>query len=75
MSWVSEWRRAEAASVFSVAPYIGLAIGPVIGQLTYKSFGFTAAFVLSGVIAFVGALPILTLRKMKIDLGTASSGE
>ena len=75
MSWVSEWRRAEAASVFSVAPYIGLAIGPVIGQLTYKSFGFTAAFVLSGVIAFVGALPILTLRKMKIDLGTASSGD
>lgn len=73
MSWVSEWRRAEAASVFSVAPYIGLAIGPVIGQLTYKSFGFTTAFVLSGVIAFVGALPILTLRHMNIDLGTPSS--
>ncbi|MSZ42310.1 MAG: MFS transporter, partial [Actinobacteria bacterium] len=49
MSWVSEWRRAEAASVFSVAPYIGLAIGPVIGQMTYKAFGFTTAFVLSGV--------------------------
>ena len=75
MSWVSEWRRAEAASVFSVAPYIGLAIGPVIGQLTYKSLGFTSAFVLSGVIAFVGALPILTLRNMKIDLGTASSDD
>ncbi len=73
MSWVSEWRRAEAASVFSVAPYIGLAIGPVIGQLTYKSLGFTTAFVLSGVIAFVGALPILSLRNVKIDLGTASA--
>ncbi len=75
MSWVSEWRRAEAASVFSVAPYIGLAIGPVIGQLTYKSFGFTTAFVTSGVVAFVGALPILTLRHLTIDLGTTPSDD
>jgi MFS family permease len=75
MSWVSEWRRAEAASVFSVAPYIGLAIGPVIGQMTYLAFGFTTAFVLSGVIAFVGALPILTLRKLEINLGATPDGD
>lgn len=73
MSWVSEWRRAEAASVFSVAPYIGLAIGPVIGQLTYTAYGFTTAFVLSGVIAFIGALPIFTLRKLDIDLGASAT--
>ena len=75
MSWVSQWRRAEAARGFSVAPYIGLAIGPVIGQMTYKSFGFTTAFLLSGAIAFVGAIPILTLRKLDIDLGVVSEGD
>ena len=66
MAWVSEFRRAEAASVFSIAPYIGLAIGPVIGQLVYNAAGYEAAFGAAGVIAFVGALPVITLRKSDI---------
>ncbi len=68
MAWVSEWRRAEAASVFSVAPYIGLALGPVLGQLMYNSAGYRIAFVTAGVIAFAGALPILGLRKSDVKI-------
>lgn len=76
MAWVSEWRRAEAASVFSVAPYIGLALGPVLGQLMYNSAGYRIAFVTAGVIAFAGALPILGLRKsdVKIEVGDHEDG-
>ena len=69
MAWVSDWRRAEATSVFSVAPYIGLAIGPVVGQLIYNGAGYEAAFLTAGVIAFVGALPVVTLRKSDIKMG------
>jgi len=68
MAWVSEFRRAEAASVFSIAPYIGLAIGPVIGQLVYNVAGYEAAFGAAGVIAFVGALPVITLRSSDIRI-------
>jgi len=66
MAWVSEFRRAEAASVFSIAPYIGLAIGPVVGQLVYNAYGYGPAFLSAGVIAVVGALPVITLRSSDI---------
>ncbi|MDO8733302.1 MAG: MFS transporter [Actinomycetota bacterium] len=72
MAWVSEFRRAEAASVFSIAPYIGLAIGPVVGQLIYNSAGYEAAFGTAGVIAFLGALPVFTLRKSDIRIADQS---
>lgn len=68
MAWVSEFRRAEAASVFSIAPYIGLAIGPVVGQLVYNAAGYEAAFGAAGVIAFLGALPVITVRKSDIRI-------
>ncbi|CAB5037549.1 MAG: MFS transporter [Actinobacteria bacterium] len=76
MAWVSEWRRAEAASVFSVAPYIGLALGPVLGQLIYNSAGYRTAFLTAGVIAFVGAVPVLGLRKfdVKIEIDADEDG-
>lgn len=66
MAWVSEFRRAEAASVFSIAPYIGLAIGPVIGQLISNAYGYGPAFLSAGVIAAAGALPVITLRSSDI---------
>ena len=66
MAWVSEFRRAEGASVFSIAPYIGLAMGPVIGQLIYNSYGYVAAFGTAGAIAFLGSLPVITLRASDI---------
>ncbi|MDD2859320.1 MAG: MFS transporter [Candidatus Nanopelagicales bacterium] len=74
MSWVSEWRRAEATSVFSVAPYIGLAIGPVVGQLIFVSNGgghYEAAFLVAGIIAVAGAVPVVTLRKSDIKVAAA----
>ncbi|MDP2013043.1 MAG: MFS transporter, partial [Actinomycetota bacterium] len=68
MAWVSEFRRAEAASVFSIAPYIGLAIGPVVGQLVYNAAGYEIAFGAAGAIAFFGALPVIMVRKSDIRI-------
>lgn len=68
MAWVSEFRRAEAASVFSIAPYIGLAIGPVVGQLVYNAAGYEVAFGAAGAIAFLGALPVIMVRHSDIRI-------
>jgi MFS family permease len=48
-------RRSQALSYFSVALFIGLGVGPVIGQAVYRGAGATTAFVVAGVTASVGA--------------------
>lgn len=49
-------RRGEAASLFSVAIYSGLAFGPTVGETIYKAWGPTSTWVFAGAsagIAFV----------------------
>lgn len=49
-------RRGEAASLFSVAIYAGLAFGPTVGEAVYKGFGPGATWLFAGgsaAIAFV----------------------
>ncbi|HAS11524.1 MAG TPA: hypothetical protein DCS55_13580 [Acidimicrobiaceae bacterium] len=49
-------RRGEAASLFSVAIYSGLAFGPTVGEAVYKSWGPTSTWLFAGgsaAIAFV----------------------
>jgi len=41
-------RRGEAASLFSVAIYSGLAFGPSIGEYIYKTFGSTPTWIFAG---------------------------
>lgn len=41
-------RRGEAASLFSVAIYSGLAFGPTVGEAVYKSWGPTSTWLLAG---------------------------
>lgn len=52
-------RRGEAISYFSVAPYLGIGLGPVLGEPLYQHFGFRWAFAVAGVIGLIGAVPIL----------------
>ncbi len=47
------YRRAEAASYFSVAVFGGLGIGPVIGEMLASGGHFTQAFALSGIFLLV----------------------
>jgi MFS family permease len=44
-------RRGEAISLVSLSIYLGLAIGPVIGESVQSSFGFAAAWLTAGAIS------------------------
>jgi MFS family permease len=59
-------RRGQAISYFSVAPYLGLGIGPVFGQLLYEHIGFRPTFVAGGAIGLVGAIPILFVPNARV---------
>ena len=48
-------RRAEAASYFSVSVFVGLGVGPLIGEQFADRGAFTAAFVVSALLAVLAA--------------------
>jgi MFS family permease len=48
-----EHRRGEAISLISIALYLGVAIGPVIGELLQASVGFDSAWIAAGILAVV----------------------
>jgi MFS family permease len=47
-------RRGQAASLFSIAVYGGLAIGPVVGETVYDAYGADGAWIAAATAAFVG---------------------
>jgi MFS family permease len=47
-------RRGEAISLYSVAFLCGLAVGPILGEATYR-FGYTAVWLLAAAFAIVAA--------------------
>ena len=46
-------RRGEAISLISLSLYLGLAIGPVIGETLLSSLGYEAVWIATGVIALI----------------------
>lgn len=58
-SLVSPARSGEAISLFSVAPYLSMGIGPIIGVAVFHAFGYTTTFIVAGVVALVGVIPLL----------------
>ncbi|TQS45997.1 MFS transporter [Cryptosporangium phraense] len=52
-------QRSKASSYFSVAPYLGIGLGPVIGQPCYDTFGVGPTFVVAGLLQLLGTLPML----------------
>lgn len=46
-------RRGEAMSLASLSLYVGIGIGPLLGELAIERFGFTAAWLLAAGIALV----------------------
>jgi MFS family permease len=48
-------RRAEAVSYFSVAVYLGIGLGPFIGERLYDSVSFRTAFAVAGSFALIAA--------------------
>ena len=48
-----EDRRGEAISLFSLSLYLGIAIGPVIGEVVHGAFGFDAVWLVSAGISLL----------------------
>jgi predicted MFS family arabinose efflux permease len=51
-----ERRRGEAISLISLSLYLGLAVGPVIGEAILAGWGFAAAWIVATVIALVAVV-------------------
>lgn len=54
-------RRGEAANIFSVALYLGMAMGPAVGEAAFREYGFDWAFVISAGAMMIAALIALFL--------------
>ncbi|MEZ5246657.1 MAG: MFS transporter [Acidimicrobiales bacterium] len=59
--------RARVFSTFSVAVFVGFAIGPIAGETVLQAHGFTWAFAMAASFAFLSALVALTLPETKPD--------
>jgi len=55
-------QHGRAASYVSIGPYLGIGLGPVLGQPLFDNFGSDVALSVSGAISVIGALPVLLIR-------------
>ena len=70
-----EHRRGEAISIMSLALYLGVAIGPVAGETLFGLGGYSAVWIVSGVVALV-AVVLSWFAPETLDVGArgADSG-
>ena len=57
--------RAKVFSTFSVAVFVGFAIGPIVGETVLQAHGFTWTFAVAAGFALVSALVAVTLPETK----------
>ena len=58
-------RRGEAVSLFSVALYVGLALGPLLGEVVFDRYDFGRVWIVAGVVGIVAAGTLLALKETK----------
>ena len=58
-------RRGEAYSIFSLASWTGLGLGPVIGDFVLRAYSFEAVWFLSAGLSFAGAAVALALPETR----------
>lgn len=59
-------RSGEAISLFSVAPYLSMGIGPIVGQAIFQAFGYVPTFLLAGGVAMLGVVPMIFYKSVPI---------
>jgi MFS family permease len=62
-----EERRGEALSLFSLALYAGIGLGPILGEGAVESLGFGAAWVAAAVLAAVAGLLGLAVPETRVQ--------
>jgi MFS family permease len=67
-----EERRGEALSLFSLPVYLGLGVGPALGEIVLHAHGAASAFVVAGVLAAAGILLVPFLPE--VQAAAASEG-
>ena len=63
----AEEHRAKVFSTFSVAVFVGFALGPIVGETVLQAYGFTWTFAMAAGFGVVSALVALTLPETKPD--------
>jgi len=58
-------RRGEALTLFSLSLYLGVAVGPLIGEAAFDAGGFPAVWIASAVLAGVAALVALAVPETR----------
>lgn len=58
-------RRGEALTLFSLSLYLGVAVGPLIGEAAFAAGGFPAVWIASAVLAGVAALTALAVPETR----------
>jgi MFS family permease len=71
-----EERRGEAVSFFSLALYVGIGVGPLLGEASIQGLGYTATWLFGGglgLLAAVLALAVPETRPEGVEADEASS--
>jgi MFS family permease len=69
-----EERRGEAVSFFSLALYVGIGVGPLLGEASIQGLGFTATWLFGGALGLGAAALALTIPETRPeDAGEARS--
>jgi predicted MFS family arabinose efflux permease len=58
-------RRGEALTLFSLSLYVGIAVGPLIGEAAFGAGGFPAVWIASAVLAGMAALVALAVPETR----------
>ena len=60
-----EERRGEAVSFFSLALYVGIGVGPFLGEASIQALGFTVTWLFGGALALIAAVLALTVPETR----------
>lgn len=69
-------RRGEALTFFSLSLYVGIAVGPLIGEAAFGAGGFPAVWIASAIVAGIAALVALAVPETRPtdEAGVAAPG-
>ena len=62
-----EDRRGEALSLFSLALYAGIGLGPILGEAAVEGLGFGAAWIAAAALAIVAAVLGLAVPETRVE--------